>query len=183
MIAFALSSFFPAMVYFNDIKNTPSSSENRSIILLAKKLSIAVILTTIITSILFPNITSTLVNSSLYSIGIIDNKSHHFLINGNKYQPEMFPQHLWMTSTTNKIEKDFFIYGIRMFSTGNKKLICPESVGEFKRNIDGRNYDLITSSGSEDSARKLKDMTDICVILNSDDAKQWDTFFKINSQN
>ncbi|WP_245759003.1 hypothetical protein [Xenorhabdus koppenhoeferi] len=183
MIAFALSSFLPAMVYFNDIKNTPSSSENRSKILLAKKLSIAVILTTITTSILFPNITSTLVNSSLYSIGIIDNKSHYFLINGNKYQPKMFPQNLWMTSTTNKIEKDFFIYGIRMFSAGNKKLICPESVGEFKRNIDGRNYDLITSSGGEDSARKLKDMTDICVILNSDDAKQWDTFFKINSKN
>ncbi|WP_237386517.1 hypothetical protein [Xenorhabdus sp. Sc-CR9] len=127
--------------------------------------------------------TNYLVNSSLYSIGIIDNKSHYFLINGNKYQPKMFPQNLWMTSTTNKIEKDFFIYGIRMFSAGNKKLICPESVGEFKRNIDGRNYDLITSSGGEDSARKLKDMTDICVILNSDDAKQWDTFFKINSKN
>ncbi|WP_231571587.1 MULTISPECIES: hypothetical protein [Xenorhabdus] len=185
MVIFSLSSFLPAIVYFDDIKNTPSSSENRNgnIIPLAKKLSISVILTIITTSILFPNITSMLVNSSLYSIGVMDNKSHHFLIDGNKYQPNMFPQHLWMTSTTNKIEKSFFIYGVRIFSAGNKNLICPDSVGEFKKNINGRNYDLITSSDSEDSARKLKDMTDICVILNSDDAKQWDTFFKINSQN
>jgi hypothetical protein len=178
MIAFAFLSFRPAMVYYNDLEITPSNNEGRSIAPLAKKLAIAVIITITFTSLLFPNVTTTLMNSSLYSIGIIDNKNHHFLINGENYQPEMFPKHIWMTSTTEKIEKSFFIYGVRMFSAGNKNLICPDSVGKLKNAINGTNYDLITSSDSEDNKRKLKDMTDICVVIVSDDAKQWDTFFE-----
>ncbi|HIG7778298.1 TPA: hypothetical protein ACYF4K_004686 [Klebsiella pneumoniae] len=117
-------------------------------------------------------------NSSLYSIGVIDNKNHYFLIDGEKYKPDMFPQNTWKTSTTDKIGPDFFIYGIRMFSAGNKNLICPDSVGSFKREINGTNYDLITSSDNEDNAKKLKDMTKICVVLDSDNAQQWDTFFR-----
>ncbi|UJE00124.1 hypothetical protein FS592_16705 [Serratia plymuthica] len=178
MIAFALLSFFPAMVYYNDLKSTPSNNEDRNITPFAKKLSIAVIITITFTSFLFPNVTTTLMNSSLYSIGIIDNKNHHFLINGENYQPEMFPKNIWMTSTSDKIEKSFFIYGIRMFSAGNKNLICPASVGKLKNVINGTNYDLIASSNREDKTRKLKDITDICVVMVSDDAKQWDTFFK-----
>ncbi|MHB7086326.1 hypothetical protein ACYCIR_26130 [Klebsiella pneumoniae] len=89
----------------------------------------------------------------------------------------------WKTSTTDKIGPDFFIYGIRMFSAGNKNLICPDSVGSFKREINGTNYDLITSSDNEDNAKKLKDMTKICVVLDSDNAQQWDTFFENNVQN
>jgi uncharacterized membrane protein YidH (DUF202 family) len=178
MIAFALLSFFPAMVYYNDLKSTPSNNEDRNITPFAKKLSIAVIITITFTSFLFPNVTTTLMNSSLYSIGIIDNKNHHFLINGENYQPEMFPKNIWMTSTSDKIEKSFFIYGIRMFSAGNKDLICPDSVGKLKNVINGTNYDLIASSNREDKTRKLKDITDICVVMVSDDAKQWDTFFK-----
>ncbi|EPJ8509237.1 hypothetical protein M2063_001673 [Klebsiella pneumoniae] len=92
-------------------------------------------------------------NSSLYSIGVIDNKNHYFLIDGEKYKPDMFPQNTWKTSTTDKIGPDFFIYGIRMFSAGNKNLICPDSVGSFKREINGTNYDLITSSDNEDNAK------------------------------
>ncbi|EPG9153484.1 hypothetical protein NM926_005477, partial [Klebsiella pneumoniae] len=97
--------------------------------------------------------------------------------------PDMFPQNTWKTSTTDKIGPDFFIYGIRMFSAGNKNLICPDSVGSFKREINGTNYDLITSSDNEDNAKKLKDMTKICVVLDSDNAQQWDTFFENNVQN
>ncbi|CFQ96176.1 MULTISPECIES: hypothetical protein [Yersinia] len=181
MIAFALLSFLPAMVYYNDLEKASSNNQDRSITPLAKKLSIAVIITITFTSLLFPNVTTTLMNSSLYSIGIIDNKNHHFLINGEKYQPDMFPQHIWMTSTTDKIEKSFFIYGIRMFSAGNKNLICPDSVGKLKKIINGTNYDLIVSSNREDNTRKIKDMTDICVVMVSDDAKQWDTYFDINN--
>ena len=44
-------------------------------------------------------------------------------------------------------------------------------------------YDLITSSDNEDNAKKLKDMTKICVVLDSDNAQQWDTFFENNVQN
>ncbi|UIR52068.1 hypothetical protein N8627_04000 [Klebsiella pneumoniae] len=105
------------------------------------------------------------------------------LIDGEKYKPDMFPQNTWKTSTTDKIGPDFFIYGIRMFSAGNKNLICPDSVGSFKREINGTNYDLITSSDNEDNAKKLKDMTKICVVLDSDNAQQWDTFFENNVQN
>ncbi|MCL8226187.1 hypothetical protein, partial [Klebsiella pneumoniae] len=183
MIAFALSSFLPAIVYYRNIKNTSSNNESKSIIPLAKNLSIAVIITITITSLLFPNVTTTLMNSSLYSIGVIDNKNHYFLIDGEKYKPDMFPQNTWKTSTTDKIGPDFFIYGIRMFSAGNKNLICPDSVGSFKREINGTNYDLITSSDNEDNAKKLKDMTKICVVLDSDNAQQWDTFFENNVQN
>lgn len=178
MIAFALLSFLPAIVYYYDQKNTEFNNKSKRIISLAKKISIAVMITMTITYLLFPNVKTALINSSLYSIGFIDNKNHHFLIKGDKYQPEMFPQHIWMTSTTNKIEKDFFIYGIIMFSAGNKKLICPDSVGKFKKDIEGTNYDLIISSNNEDNVKKLKDMTDICVVLGSDDAQQWDTFFE-----
>ncbi|EPJ3930791.1 hypothetical protein ACNSPR_14235 [Klebsiella pneumoniae] len=122
-------------------------------------------------------------NSSLYSIGVIDNKNHYYLIDGEKYKPDMFPQKTWRTSTTDKIGANFFIYGIRMFSAGSKNLICPDSVGSFKRDINGTNYDLITSSDNEDNAKKLKDMTKICVVLHSDNAQQWDTFFENNDQN
>lgn len=69
-----------------------------------------------------------------------------------------------------------------MFSAGNKNLICPDSVGSFKREINGTNYDLITSSDNEDNAKKLKDMTKICVVLDSNNAQQWDTFFENNVQ-
>ncbi|SSN00488.1 Uncharacterised protein [Klebsiella variicola] len=182
MIAFALSSFFPAIIYYREMKNT-SKNEKKSIIPLAKNLSLAVIITITITSLLFPNVTTTLMNSSLYSIGIIDNKNHYYLIDGEKYKPDMFPQKTWRTSTTDKIGANFFIYGIRMFSAGSKNLICPDSVGSFKRDINGTNYDLITSSDNEDNAKKLKNMTKICVVLHSDNAQQWDTFFENNDQN
>lgn len=182
MIAFAFLSFLPAIVYYNDVKNSPSNNKSTSIIPLAKKISIAVVITIIITSLLFPNVTTTLMNSSLYSIGLIDNKSHHFMVNGEKYQPEMFPKHIWMTSTTDKIEKNFFIYGVRMFSAGNKNLICPDNISKFKKAIDGKDYDLIVSYGGENNAKKLKEMTNICVVLISDDAKQWDTFFEAEGQ-
>lgn len=183
MIAFSLSSFLPAIVYYRDIKNTSSNNERKSIILLAKNLSIAVIITITITSLLFPNVTTTLMNSSLYSIGVIDNKNHYFLIDGGKYKPDMFPQNTWKTSTTDKIGPNFFIYGIRMFSAGSKNLICPDSVGSFKREINGTNYDLITFSDNGDNAKKLKDLTKFCVVLDSDNAQQWDTFFEDNVQN
>lgn len=162
MIAFALSSFLPAIVYYRNIKNTSSNNESKSIIPLAKNLSIAVIITITITSLLFPNVTTTLMNSSLYSIGVIDNKNHYFLIDGEKYKPDMFPQNTWKTSTTDKIGPDFFIYGIRMFSAGNKNLICPDSVGSFKREINGTNYDLITSSDNEDNAKTKRYDQDLC---------------------
>ncbi|MCW9476765.1 Uncharacterised protein [Klebsiella oxytoca] len=181
MIAFALSSFLPAIIYYRDMKNT-SNNERKRLIPLAKNLSLAVIITITITSLLFPNVTTTLMNSSLYSIGVIDNKNHYFLIDGEKYKPDMFPKKTWRTSTTEKIGTNFFIYGIRMFSAGSKNLICPDSVGSFKTDINGTNYDLITSSDSKDNTKKLKDMTKSCVVLDSDNAQQWDTFFENNDQ-
>ncbi|EPC3823458.1 hypothetical protein ACRZK7_005032 [Klebsiella oxytoca] len=163
------------------MKNT-SNNERKRLIPLAKNLSLAVIITITITSLLFPNVTTTLMNSSLYSIGVIDNKNHYFLIDGEKYKPDMFPKKTWRTSTTEKIGTNFFIYGIRMFSAGSKNLICPDSVGSFKTDINGTNYDLITSSDSKDNTKKLKDMTKSCVVLDSDNAQQWDTFFENNDQ-
>lgn len=68
----------------------------------------------------------------------------------------------------DKIGLDFFIYGIRMFFVGNKNLICLDSVGFFKREINGINYDLIIFFDNEDNVKKLKDMIKICVVLDSD---------------
>lgn len=49
-----------------------------------------------------------------------------------------------------------------MFSAGNKNLICPDSVGSFKREINGTNYDLITSSDNEDNAKTKRYDQDLC---------------------
>lgn len=183
MSAFALLAFFPAMIYYREIKEASLNDENRRFIPVAKKISIALIITIVGISFLFPNLITLLTNTSLHSIGMIDDNNHHFMINGDKYQKDMFPEHIWMTSTTDGIEKNFFIYGIRMFSVGNKKLICPGSVGDFKKSISGTNYDLITSSYYDDKPQKLKDMTDICVVFTDDDARQWDTLFENDNKN
>ncbi|MGW8106889.1 curli production assembly/transport protein CsgE, partial [Klebsiella pneumoniae] len=46
---------------------------------------------------------------------------------------------------------------------------------------------LISESAWEEMtclfAPSLKDMTKICVVLDSDNAQQWDTFFENNVQN
>ncbi|MER1800279.1 hypothetical protein KDA03_15360 [Proteus mirabilis] len=90
----------------------------------------------------------------------------------------MFPTHLWNTSTHKEIKKDFFIYGIRLFSTGSNNLICPSKIGEMRSETKKTNYDLIISSGNNNKIKELKNMTSLCVVMLSEDAKQWDNFFE-----
>lgn len=177
MLAFAFLSFLPAIVYYREVIKKPFDNELGDIIPLAKKISIAVIICITFTSLLFPNLTTTLVNNSLYLTGVADNRNHRFLVSSESYQPEMFPQHTWMTEKKDKIEKGFFIYGVRMFSVGDKSLICPDSVGKLKRIVNGVNYDSFRFSDSNQDAIKLKEMTSVCVVMSSEDAQQWDTLF------
>ena len=40
------------------------------------------------------------------------------------------------------------------------------------------NYDLIINSGNNNKIKELKKMTSLCVVMLSEDAKQWDNFFE-----
>ncbi|MEJ4043762.1 hypothetical protein [Erwinia sp. SLM-02] len=177
MLAFAFLSFLPAIVYYKEVMKKPFKNEVGAIIPLAKKISITAIICIIFTSLLFPNVSTSLISSSLYFTGITDNRNHQFLVSSESYQPEMFPQHIWMTTTKDKIEKGFFIYGLRMFSLGDKSLICPDSVGNLKRIVNRVNYDSLRFSDNNQNSIKLKEMTSICVVMTSEDAQQWDTLF------
>ncbi|HGN0124462.1 hypothetical protein [Proteus mirabilis] len=173
MFAFTSLSLLPAIIFYNE-----KESQDKNILSIIKKTLIGIITAIIFTFLLFPSLTIQVINISLYSIGFIDNKNHYFLINGTKYQPNMFPTHLWNTSTHKEIKKDFFIYGIRLFSTGSNNLICPSKIGEMRSETKKTNYDLIISSGNNNKIKELKNMTSLCVVMLSEDAKQWDNFFE-----
>ncbi|HGN1327926.1 TPA: hypothetical protein ACKRF0_000881 [Proteus mirabilis] len=173
MFAFTFLSLLPAIIFYNE-----KESQDKNILSIIKKTLIGIITAITFTFLLFPSLAIQVINISLYSIGFIDNKNHYFLINGTKYQPNMFPTHLWNTSTHKEIKKDFFIYGIRLFSTGSNNLICPSKIGEMRSETKKTNYDLIISSGNNNKIKELKNMTSLCVVMLSEDAKQWDNFFE-----
>lgn len=174
MAVFSFLAFFPAIIYFTNIKKIKTTI---SIVSVIHQLPLATVGVVLLTFLLFPNISTIFIYSSLNAIGMVSKTPHFYLVNGEKYKPAMFYKDAWDTRILPDMGEGFYIKGVNVFSVEGKNLICPIDVVKVRDETYQRDYVSFIPSSDSEKITELKKRTMDCLILENDDIQQWDTLF------
>lgn len=182
MIVFSFFSFLPSIAFYNEVKKQNINERNNKFFDNIKNCSLVVMFSIFSIAFIFPNISTIFIHSSLNSIGLIDKKTHYFKINGKNYKPPMFPVSIWGTQALPEEGDDFYIKGIKFFSSGETNLICPLYIAHLRDNAYQNDFSTFIPANDENKINYLKMMTRTCVVLKDPDIQLWDTLFDAAGQ-
>ncbi|WP_192903217.1 hypothetical protein [Photorhabdus khanii] len=76
--------------------------------------------------------------------------------------------------------KDFFIKAVNVFSLNGKNLICPVYIENLRKKTLKASFDEFPPKNDNYLLNYFKSMTKGCVVMGSDEFKQWDTIVDAN---
>ncbi|CNI64078.1 Uncharacterised protein [Yersinia intermedia] len=169
---YSLLSLFPAMVFYSS--NFSKNNKNWFDVKFLKEFIFSVMASLFFIILIWPN-GFLFIGSSVFSVmGVLDKKTHYYNITSSKYYKELFPKSIWDTRSLSG-RNDFFIKAVNMFSLNGVNLICPVYVENLRKNTLVSSFDEFPPKQDKHLVKYFKAMTRGCVVLGSDEFKQWDT--------
>ncbi|MCY9848409.1 hypothetical protein R0L47_21160 [Pectobacterium polonicum] len=169
---YSILSLFPAMIFYS--RNFSFGNNDLFNIKVAKETIFSVLASLFLIFFFWPNGFLFISSNTLSVIGILDKRTHYYHVTSDKYYKELFPNSIWDTQSL-KDRSDFFIKAVNMFSLDGKNLICPEYVENLRRKTLISSFDHFPPKQDKNLTENFKSMAKGCVVLSSDEFKQWDT--------
>ncbi|GKW16709.1 hypothetical protein PEC301937_26580 [Pectobacterium carotovorum subsp. carotovorum] len=169
---YSLLSLFPAMIFYS--RNFSFNNNGVFNFEVAKETIFSVLASLFLVFFFWPNGFLFISSNTLSTIGVLDKRTHYYHVTSDKYYKELFPNSIWDTKYL-KDRSDFFIKAVNMFSLDGKNLICPEYVENLRRKTLISSFDHFPPKQDKNLTENFKSMAKGCVVLSSDEFKQWDT--------
>ncbi|MHA7845167.1 hypothetical protein [Serratia sp. D1N4] len=169
---YSILSLFPAMIFYS--RNFSFDNNGVLSFEVVKQTAFAILASLFLIFFFWPNGFLFISSNTLSIIGVLDKRTHYYNVTSDKYYRELFPNTIWDTQYI-KGRSDFFIKAVNMFSLGGKNLICPVYVENLRRKTLISNFDHFSTKQDKYIKNNFKAMAKGCVVLSSDEFKQWDT--------
>lgn len=174
---YSFLSLFPAMIFYSrkyNYRNDGILSFN-----IIKETSFAVMGVLLLIVFIWPNGFLFVGSNALSAIGVLDKRTHYYHVTSEKYYQELFPKTIWETKGLAG-RHDFFIKAVNLFSLNRYNLICPVYVEGLRKKTLITSFDSFPPQKDQYLNNHFKTMAKGCVVLTSDEFKQWDTIVDAN---
>ncbi|HHS9711086.1 TPA: hypothetical protein ACTW9I_005408, partial [Raoultella planticola] len=170
--AYSFLSLFPAMIFYS--RNYSFNNVGVFSYKVMKETSLAVMGSLLFIVCIWPNGFLFIGSTALSTIGVLDKRVHYYHITSEKYYKELFPATIWETKYLEG-RRDFFIKAVNMFSFNGSNLVCPVYVESLRKKTLVSSFDSFSPQKDKYLNNHFKTMAKGCVVLTSDEFKQWDT--------
>ncbi|MGG6175597.1 hypothetical protein ACQV2C_19330 [Pantoea allii] len=170
--AYSFLSLFPAMVFYS--RNYSFNNDGVFSYKIMKETSLAIMGSLLFIVCIWPNGFLFIGSTALSAIGVLDKRVHYYHITSEKYYRELFPVTIWGTKYLEG-RRDFFIKAVNVFSFNGNNLICPVYVENLRKKTLVSSFDNFPPQKDKYLNNQFKTMAKGCVVLTSDEFKQWDT--------
>ncbi|MEG8664169.1 hypothetical protein [Klebsiella quasipneumoniae] len=170
--AYSFLSLFPAMIFYS--RNYSFNNVGVFSYKVMKETSLAIMGSLFFIVCIWPNGFLFIGSTALSTIGVLDKRVHYYHITSEKYYKELFPATIWETKYLEG-RRDFFIKAVNMFSFNGNNLVCPVYVESLRKKTLVSSFDNFSRQKDKYLNNHFKTMAKGCVVLTSDEFKQWDT--------